>query len=309
MGRGEMICLLGPNGCGKSTLLRTVAGLQPALSGSVQLVGEELASISISERSRILSLVLTDPIETLGMRVSELVSLGRNPFTGFLGRLSASDELRVNEALEQVNLSSKREQSLFELSDGERQRALIAKALAQDTPIIFLDEPTAHLDLPNRVEIMLLLHHLAQDMGKTILISTHELELALQVADRILLMKPNGGVVDDIPESLVVSGALQQVFRNPAVRFDPFSGTFLLNHPLRGTLSVVTHGEGYLSFWTERALSRIGFRIAADSLLVVQVDEQKKSWRVEIGDASQSTGSLANLLEIVRNLSESVIKS
>lgn len=300
MGAGEFICLLGPNGCGKSTLLRTMAGIQPSLGGCAKLDGVSVDSISLRERSRLLALVLTEPIETLGMRVRELVALGRNPFTGFLGRLSQEDTKRVDESLAQVNLAHKSESTLFELSDGERQRALIAKALAQDAPMIFLDEPTAHLDLPNRVEIMMLLHRLAHEMGKCVLISTHELELAMQVADRIVLMKPEvAGVVDGIPESLVVDGHLQGVFINSSVRFDPYSGTFLMNHKVRGSVAVVSRGEGYLTFWSERALARLGFEIDSEAALRVSVDERHSTWTVDTARGSYQAGSIAEMLMLL----------
>ncbi|MGL4993876.1 MAG: ABC transporter ATP-binding protein [Bacteroidales bacterium] len=300
MAAGEFVCLLGPNGCGKSTLLRTMAGIQPNLGGRVLLDGVAVGSLPIKERSRLLALVLTDPIETLGMRVRELVALGRNPFTGFLGRLTQEDEQRVEQSLAQVNLSHKSESTLFELSDGERQRALIAKALAQDAPIIFLDEPTAHLDLPNRVEIMMLLHRLAHEMHKCVLISTHELELAMQVADRIVLMKPQaGGVVDGLPETLVVEGHLQGVFMNSSVRFDPYTGTFLMNHKVRGSVSVVSRGEGFLTFWSERALARLGFVVDSEATLRVCVDERHSYWTIDTPRGSFKAGSMAEMLDVL----------
>ena len=183
---GELVCMLGRNGCGKSTLLRTLAGLQPALSGTY-----EIGDVAV---------VLTDKLSLENTTVREVVALGRYPYTSFLGGLTAEDEQVIEESLTQVlgdKTPSSFHLSLFNsLSDGEKQRVLIAKALAQQTPVILLDEPTAHLDLPNRILVLQLLRRLAHEQGKTILISTHELELALRLSDRILLMSDKGVELD-----------------------------------------------------------------------------------------------------------------
>lgn len=182
---GEMVCMLGPNGCGKSTLLRTLAGLQPALSGELGISKDEIA------------LVLTERLSLDNTTVHDVVAMGRYPYTSFLGGLSAYDESIIHDALVAVGLSSEMAESLFnDHSDGEKQRILIAKAIAQQTPIILLDEPTAHLDLPNRIRILQLLRRLAREQKKTILISTHELDLAIQLSDRILLMSEKGILLD-----------------------------------------------------------------------------------------------------------------
>lgn len=186
--QGEMVCMLGPNGCGKSTLLRTLAGLQPALEGEIGNLKNKIA------------LVLTERLSLENTTVHDVVAMGRYPYTSFLGSLSATDERIIAQALEDVGLSETRypiSTTPFNAhSDGEKQRALIAKAIAQETPIILLDEPTAHLDLPNRIKILQLLRRLAHEQGKTILISTHELDLAIQLSDRILLMSKQGIQLD-----------------------------------------------------------------------------------------------------------------
>jgi iron complex transport system ATP-binding protein len=203
LNEGEMVCMLGPNGCGKSTLLRTLAGLQPALGGTFSLssVSPKDGPYSVSERSaaKAVALVLTEKLSMDNTTVHDVVAMGRYPYTSFLGGLTAEDERIITESLQQVGFDpspvtgnpSPLQTTFFNAhSDGEKQRILIAKALAQQTPVILLDEPTAHLDLPHRILVLRLLRRLAHEQGKTVLISTHELDLALALSDRILLMSP-----------------------------------------------------------------------------------------------------------------------
>lgn len=202
---GEMVCMLGPNGCGKSTLLRTLAGLQDDVrctKDDVRCTKDKIA------------LVLTERLSMENTTVHDVVALGRYPYTSFLDGLSAEDERIIAESLEQVGIDAEAMHTFFNAhSDGEKQRILIAKALAQQTPIILLDEPTAHLDLPHRILILRLLRRLAHEQGKTILISTHELELALSLSDRILLMFPKGqGVRLDTADKLRAEDAFTQAF-------------------------------------------------------------------------------------------------
>lgn len=201
---GEMVCMLGPNGCGKSTLLRTLAGLQEAVS----------SEYGVESSENTIALVLTERLSMENTTVHDVVALGRYPYTSFLDGLSADDERIITESLEQVGVPPHEMHTFFNAhSDGEKQRILIAKALAQQTPIILLDEPTAHLDLPHRILILRLLRRLAHEQGKTILISTHELELALALSDRILLMFPKGqGVRLDTAEKLRAEDAFTQAF-------------------------------------------------------------------------------------------------
>lgn len=188
---GEMVCMLGPNGCGKSTLLRTLTGLQPALNGNFKVVKFQRFNVQSA-----IALVLTERLSLDNTTVHDVVAMGRYPYTSFLGGLSANDEQVIAQSLSAVGLEGTEHTYFNAHSDGEKQRALIAKAIAQETPIILLDEPTAHLDLPNRIRILQLLRRLAHEQGKTILISTHELDLAIQLSDRILLLSENGVQLD-----------------------------------------------------------------------------------------------------------------
>lgn len=225
---GSMICLIGPNGCGKSTLLRTLAALQEPLQGELYIRGQQIRHLSLQDRARLLSVVLTERIEVSHLTVWMLVALGRNPYTGWGGHLTAEDKKQIRQSLESVGLSGYSSRTVSSLSDGERQRALIAKALAQDTPFILLDEPTAHLDINNRIETMLLLGRLAHEMGKGILLSTHELDLALQTADKLWLMRPCEGVAEGTPQELIRDGRLQQVFSGQSFYFDSETQRFVI---------------------------------------------------------------------------------
>ena len=213
---GQLVALLGANGCGKSTLLRTLAGLQPALGGDClfSFSGSGLSALSEqSERSKLIALVLTERLSVESATVRDVVAMGRYPYTSFLGSLTASDRRIVTEAMEQVDIAELADTFYNDHSDGEKQRILIAKALAQQTPIILLDEPTAHLDLPSRIKTLNLLRNIAHEQDKTILISTHELDLALRTADRVLLMFPkNEGAMLATPADLRQTDAFRRAF-------------------------------------------------------------------------------------------------
>lgn len=200
---GELVALLGANGCGKSTLLRTLAGLQPPLGGSYSPEPNETT----------VALVLTERLSVESATVRDVVAMGRYPYTSFLGTLSPADHRIVDEAMKQVDVSDLADSFYNDHSDGEKQRILIAKALAQQTPVILLDEPTAHLDLPSRIKTLNLLRTIAHEQGKTILISTHELDLALRTADNVLLMFPkNNGALLAAPDELRQSDAFRRAF-------------------------------------------------------------------------------------------------
>lgn len=183
---GRLVCLLGPNGAGKSTLLRTLCGFQPPIEGTVTISGSDITTMSAAEVARLVSVVLTDRPLTPSLTATEMVGMGRAPYTGFWGRLSDDDRRLVSEAMQTVGVDSLATRRMGQLSDGERQKVMIAKALAQHTPVIVLDEPTAFLDYPSKVAVMKTLARLAHDEGKTILMSTHDLELAAQLGDELM---------------------------------------------------------------------------------------------------------------------------
>jgi iron complex transport system ATP-binding protein len=218
---GELTCLLGPNGAGKSTLLRTLAAFQPPLSGEMLLDGQLLQEYTAQQLAMRIGVVLTERPSIKGMRVREMVAMGRSPYTGFWGGLKAEDEKAVDEAIAQVGIRNLERRQVDTLSDGERQKVMIAKALAQQTPIIFLDEPTAFLDFPSKVEMLLLLRRLAREMQKTVFLSTHDIELALQTADRLWLMgRDTEELIIGTPRELAATGALPRFFSGPGIVFD-----------------------------------------------------------------------------------------
>jgi ABC-type cobalamin/Fe3+-siderophores transport systems, ATPase components len=227
---GELTCLLGRNGAGKSTLLKTLCGLLPPLGGEVLVDGRPLGSYSPEQLSARVGVVLTERTQAGGISVYDLVALGRYPHTGFFGTLREIDHVAVRSAMEAVGIAHKADCHVAELSDGERQKAFIAKALAQECPIILLDEPTAFLDVTSRLETLLSLRRLAHERDKTILLSTHDLDTALQNADRLWLLpaispelQAAEPMVCGTPDSLIADGSLAHFFSTEAVTFDPLS--------------------------------------------------------------------------------------
>lgn len=216
---GRLTCLIGYNGAGKSTLLRTLAGFQPKLGGNIYIGGREISDYSGRELSRTVSVVLTSKPDVMNMTVREIVALGRTPYTGYWGTLGDEDRRIVDDSMRQVGIDRLAERMSGTLSDGERQKMMIAKALAQQTPLIILDEPTAFLDYPSKVETMLLLVRLCRETGKTIFMSTHDLELALQTADMLWLMTPGRGIHTGTPHQLADSGDLSEFIERSGIVF------------------------------------------------------------------------------------------
>ena len=261
---GEIVMLMGPNGSGKSTLMHTMAGLLPPLAGEVQLGEKPLSSLTMKEVARQLSLVLTERIPAGNMDVWEVVTIGRYPYTGFRGVLSTEDKRICEEALATCRLTELRERIFDTLSDGEKQRVMIARALAQETPLILLDEPTAHLDLPSRLEVTTMLRTLAHKLGKSILISTHELDLALGWADTVWLLDRSGAITAKAPEDLILDGDIERVFGDPRLRFDQERGEFSIAEEPGQQIHLT--GEGLRYSWTCRALHRLGYGIISGDL-------------------------------------------
>lgn len=301
----ELTCLLGANGVGKSTLLRTLSAFQPKLGGEIRILGRALETYSDKELSTTLGVVLTDKCDIRNMTVRELVGMGRSPYTGFWGKLGKKDKQIVEDAISRVRIQELASRMVHTLSDGERQKVMIAKALAQETPVIYLDEPTAFLDFPSKVEIMQLLHVLTRETHKTIFMSTHDLELALQIADRVWLMDRTNGVHTGIPEDLALSGHLSHFFARKGILFDKETGLFRMDNQY--TRKIGLKGEGQRYAMVRKALQRNG----------IWADRQIESgFLIEIGDCDapefrlhSPTGeiriarSVEELLDLIRDTS------
>lgn len=298
---GEFVCLLGPNGAGKSTLMRTLAGMQLPLSGNVHIAGRDIAEMSATEVAQVLSVVLTDRVSAGAMTVRDLVGLGRHPHTDWIGRFVPEDDEAVSWAIRAARAEDLEHRNVAELSDGERQRVMIARALAQQPDLMILDEPTAFLDLPRRVEIMALLRNLAHTTRKAILLSTHDLDLALRCADRIYLLPSEGALQTGAPEDLVLNGAFEGAFGSDGVRFDVDSGAFRMT-PVRGQATVSVSGQGRRTHWTKRALERAGFQVgdAGSSCRIDVFDCTDASWRFERGETTGIFYSIYDLIAAIK---------
>ena len=226
---GKLITLIGANGIGKSTLLRTITGIQKPISGDVFLNDKKIADYTSLQLAQQLSLVLTESLPPSNLTVFELVALGRQPYTNWIGTLTDEDKLKINEAIELTQISHLANKKHYEISDGQLQKVLIARALAQDTPLIILDEPTTHLDLLHKVYLFKLLKKLTSETKKCILFSTHDIDLAIQLSDEIIIMTP-GRVVQNDPQALIKSHAFDDLFQDESIRFDVEKGKFIFKN-------------------------------------------------------------------------------
>lgn len=281
--RNSLTCFMGPNGVGKSTLLRTLAGLQKPLKGK---------STPLTEKD--VALVLTDKIIAANMRVMDLVSYGRYPHINWNLSLTEEDQKIISNSINEANITHLAERNINELSDGQLQMVLIARALAQQTPILFLDEPTAHLDLNNRMEIMSLLRRLAHDQNKSILVATHELDLALQMADEIWLAMPDKKIKSGIPEDLVLDGSFDEVFQFKG--FDLKTGK--VQHTPYRNIKINLKGEGPEYLWTKNALEREGFSIMQEG---VEVELLKGNTSCQWKMNTSVFSTLSDLLTSLKN--------
>jgi len=296
----EMVCLLGQNGVGKSTLLRTLSNLQEPLSGNVLIEGNEINNLSHQQLSRILGIVTTDKIGIQNMTVRELVSLGRYPYTNWLGKLDAVDKAKVDESIALCKVDYIADKKMGDLSDGQRQKAMIARVLAQDTRIVLLDEPTAHLDLINRAEIMKLLSEIKQN--RCIIISTHELSLSMQFADKLWLMNFNKPMEAGIPEDLAIGGQINRSFHEQEFEIDVLTGNVQFQN--QSTKSINLMGEGGAYEWTKHALERIGYKMDgnSDAFLAVETFSGQLSWQLTV-KGNQINGCTLN--DLIQKLKES----
>jgi iron complex transport system ATP-binding protein len=227
--KGKLISLIGPNGIGKSTLLRTLTGIQKPLSGVVLLNEKKIADYRPSELAQQLSLVLTEKLPPSNLTVFELIALGRQPYTNWIGKLTEADLEKIREAMMLTETTALTDKKHYEISDGQLQKVLIARALAQDTPLIVLDEPTTHLDLQHKVSLFRLLKKLAADAGKCILFSTHDIDMAIQLSDEMVLMYDNK-TIQGKPNDFIANNAFNDLFPDHGIRFDAEKVKFVFNN-------------------------------------------------------------------------------
>jgi iron complex transport system ATP-binding protein len=273
--KGELVAVIGENGVGKSTLLKTIAGFHSAVGGEVLIRGKQVSTYHEKELALMMSFVSTEIIRVPNLSVFDLVSLGRYPHTNWFGKLLDEDRRIVEEAIQAVGLQGYEDRMVNHISDGERQKVMIARTLAQDTEVIVLDEPTAFLDLSNKYGIVHILHQLASEKGKTILFSTHDLTTAIAESDRVWLMLDNS-VEQGAPEDLILNGTFAGLFHNEHLFFDQEKGDFRIRKQTKKR--AIINGEGIACDWTTKALERIGFEVvksidkdSMDQLAIIDV--------------------------------------
>lgn len=291
---GELVCLIGPNGIGKSTLLRTLAGVQAPLSGKVLMDGQSIHQLTPIELARKISLVLTDKINVGNLRVHELVALGRYPFTNWTGHLTERDFEVVDHIIQLIGIGYLANQTVHTLSDGQLQKVMIARALVQDGDLLILDEPTAHLDIMNKVSVMKTLRKIAHETQKTILLASHEIELTLQVADKLWLLDCNRPFTQGVPEDLILKGALSAMFDKEDFSFDMNSGRFKFSQP--ASIPIQVQGEGLVRAWTLHALEKYGYYHSEGANVRIQYLPHSKKWLMEQKGQTKELDTIENLL-------------
>lgn len=306
--RGEFTCLMGPNGAGKSTLLRTLAGAQTMLGGTVTIGGVALHDMTKRALARCLSVVLTDRLLVGNLSVYELIGLGRFPYTGLRGRLTPRDHRAVRWAIQATHLTDLAQEPVAELSDGQRQRVLIARALVQEPEFLLLDEPTAFLDLPTRVEITGLLRRLARQTGLAVLMSTHDLDLALRTADTLWLLTEAGRFVCGAPEDLVLNGVFEETFVGTTLAFDREVGGFRYKQE-QGTY-VLMEADALPGLWMRRALERAGYRVTTSphngsasvkiAALTDAASDATPDWQVECPEGTHRYDKIGAVIDHLR---------
>ena len=286
---GELTCLLGPNGVGKSTLIKAILGDLTPWEGTLVLDQQELSSYGIEERAKRIAVVLTNPSYPGNMTVGQLVALGRTPHMNWTGKLGTEDRKWVDQAISDTRLTELKDERLSELSDGQRQKAMIARALAQDGKVLVLDEPTAHLDLINRMEIMMLLREISQKKEKAVLVVTHDLDIALETADRFWLMNCGSPLHMGRPEDILLSGKIQALFPGKNYHFNVARGKVEL---VQEPSDLPIDGPAEVVYWVKKALLKAGIR-KLDQTLVVSTP-----FGLRLGDKSFS--SIEELIEKIK---------
>jgi iron complex transport system ATP-binding protein len=299
---GELVCLLGPNGIGKSTLMRTLARMQPPLRGSVELDGFALDSLSTSDLAIRIGVVLTERVAVESLRAREVIELGRYPYSGWLGSLTDRDHEVVSWAMNAVGATHLAERDFARMSDGERQRVMVARALAQEPVLLVLDEPTAFLDVPSRVDLMGLLRQLTRGRSLAVIVSTHDLELALRTADVVWLLLPGGEVITGAPEDVILSGGIAAAFEGRQIRFHPEERSFRWLTGDRGRAAV--RGDGLPAAMARAVLEREGYGLVAEPATAesLSLTVSEAGWHLSVKGADLSGDTFRSLAAYLRGL-------
>jgi iron complex transport system ATP-binding protein len=299
--QGELIAIVGHNGVGKSTLLRTITGLQLPISGSVFIRDHKLNEFDRIEMAKNIGYISTEIIKVGNMTVYDLVALGRFPHTNWMGKISNDDHEIITDSIEKVSMPDLSDKYITELSDGERQRAMIARVLAQDTAILVMDEPTAFLDIRNKFEIVHLMHSLTRERGKTVIFSTHDLQTAINESDKIWLVLENG-IIEGSPEDLILRGSFDLLFSDSQLKFNETDGTFVRNKVHKK--DIYLKGEGLSRLWTERALNRIGYDIS-ESMVPLKIEILQKEntikWELSENEKMHDFYSVYDLITYIES--------
>ncbi len=295
--KGELCCLIGPNGVGKSTLLKTLSKQLPVLDGQVIIAHNSILDYNNEQMAKKLSVVLTESIQVPNLKVNELVAMGRFPYTNFWGKLTEKDQQIVDQALNTIGLQHLANRNLIELSDGEKQKCVIAKALAQDTSLILLDEPTAFLDFPSKMAILSELRKIAHKNNVAIILSTHDLELALKMADLIWLFPKKMECITGIPEDLVLSGAISNAFSNETITYDLKTAHFVQKAENKDVVNI--EGNSLETLWLKRTLIRKGISPQSNkkNKLKVVFDSDEKKFKLYL--KSEIIGSFGTIQQTI----------
>jgi iron complex transport system ATP-binding protein len=298
---GELIAVIGRNGIGKSTLLRALAGLQPSLGGDIYVKGKNLREYPKLELAQEVGYISTEIVKVSKMTVYELVALGRFPHTNWIGAIDKENRKIIMDSLTKTNMSGYTNRFISELSDGERQRAMIARILAQDTGIMIMDEPLAFLDISSKYEILHLMQQLSLAESKTIIFSTHELNMAINQSDKIWLMN-NRSLIEGAPEDLMIAGIFDNLFDSPSVKFNSDNGTFSFRS--KELKSIYLEGEGIYRHWTEKAINRAGYSVSTLKSIpyIILPSGLNLKWQLVTNDSSFDFSTLYDLVKGLGNI-------
>ena len=298
--RGKLTCFLGRNGAGKSTLLKTILGVLEPLEGTIYISDKKIKNISANERARKIAAVLTDVIRIEHISVEEFVALGRIPHTNWRGIIETEDKKHINNAIDICEIEDIRNKKITELSDGQLQKVNIARAICQDTDLILLDEPTAHLDVSNKFKVFEILRKLAIDHKKAIFIITHDLELAFQNADMLWVIDKDGQMQSDVTEDLLLNRRIIDSFLTSNFEFDYVSGKFLYKRESR--ISFQLDGDDESTYWTKQALYKNGYGVNDNSKFTLVINPQNKQWRLL--ETNSFIGEFPSIKELIIGLNK-----